>query len=143
MKPEEEKLSLSFRERCEVVGLALGFLVIGVLWTLLVVESYRPSSLREVLAILLSRIQKHYQSGNTHLAVAECFGWVFALLAIILIVLALMQGVLGWRTSLTRQIVERETRNARGEYLIIGILFTLIIGVLFALLHWEQGRLLH
>jgi hypothetical protein len=114
MEHNDEPTGLSFRERCQVIGVATGIvLILGFLSWLGIIQA--------APAMILDKIQEFLRAGNIRLAVAGCMLLVLCVVGfpvgLILSVFSIFQGASGRRTRLTRWILrevsQREMQKRR------------------------------
>lgn len=112
MQHNDEQTGLSVRERCQVLLVATGFvLVLGSLaW--LAVTYAAP-------ATILEEIPEYFRAGKLRGALALCVVLVFYVVGLpvglVLSVLSILQGASGRRTRLTRWVLREASRKLPGR----------------------------
>ena len=108
MEHNDGKLSLSFRERCQVIGIALGFLLVLGFLAFLAITYAAPTT-------LLALIPDAFRAGKIRTGLGLCATMVFYVaglpVGLILSAVGIIQGALGNRTRLTRWVL-REMNQA-------------------------------
>jgi hypothetical protein len=113
-KQHERRNDLSVRERCQVVGIALGFLVVLGFLAWLAIDYAAP-------ATLVAAIPEAFRIGKIRRGLSLCVTLVFYVVGLpvglVLSVIAIIQGALGRRTRLTRWILRemKQKEDTRQE----------------------------
>jgi hypothetical protein len=102
MKQENGQISLSVRERWQVLGIATGFLLVLALLAWLAITYAAP-------ATILDGIPEYFRAGKIRSALGLCVTLVFYVvglpLGIVVSLLSIFQGASGRRTGLTRWLL--------------------------------------
>lgn len=109
MEYKDERNYLSLRERCQVVGIATGFLLALGFLAWLAITYAAP-------ATIIDGITEYFRTGKMRRALGLCVGLVFYVaglpVGLTLSLLVLFQGASGKRTRLTRWILHDMSQEA-------------------------------
>jgi hypothetical protein len=112
MRDHDDQLGLSLRQRCQVVGIGIGFLFVLGLLAWLAISYATP-------AAILDSIPEFFRTGRIRGALAACITLVFYVLGLpiglVLALLSVIQGSLGRRTWLTRWILRELSQRRAGK----------------------------
>lgn len=144
MEHKDEQIDLSLRERCQVLGIATGFLLVLGFLAWLAIAYAAP-------ATILDLIPEYFRAGKIRTALGLCVTLAFYVVGLpvglLLTLLSIFQGASGRRTRLTRWILrdmsQQEVRKRLHSSLPPAVgwaIFLAILVVALAVLVWAATR---